>query len=264
MDTTPHHSDCSQQLLHLEHARRALSEANTVTEIKAVREKAESVRTHAQKASLGFDIQNFAAELKLQAERVGGQLLNQMKLRGGPRTGSNHAPQPSLKDLGIDKNQSARWQLEASVPEPVFRDFVRSSHAAGKEISASALIRIAKSLKERTYDDFVISELPLEFAPISLKSHLLSGDWQSLEPLHSGVAELSELVAEIRNHHYLLTNLVDAVCKQAALTPVSVDYRAIQRYLREIDCHLREIDRGLRRLRHDATLPGNMARTNSF
>ena len=53
----------------LEDAGRALAEAKTIDEIKTIRDKAEAVRQYARSASLGLQIQNYAAEVKLRAER---------------------------------------------------------------------------------------------------------------------------------------------------------------------------------------------------
>ncbi len=85
MNNLFHQQERSHQLVCLQNARRALAQANTVAQITSVRAKAESVRSYAQRASLGIEIQNYAAELKLQAERLAGHFLAELKLRGGDR-----------------------------------------------------------------------------------------------------------------------------------------------------------------------------------
>ena len=247
MNQQSHQHQRSQQLGRLRDARRALSQANTVAEITSVRAKAESVRTHAQRASLGIEIQNYAAELKLQAERLAGHFLSELKLRGGDRKSLHAQGGLKLKDLGIDKNQSARWQLAASVPESVFRDFVRDVHASGREISSAALLRLAKSLRERSLDEILVRSENRN-SKVSTHSHLLNVDWHSLESVGGDIDDITEMVNEIRNHHQLLRNVVSSICDQAALDPTSTDYRAIQRYLTEIGTHLDHIARGLQRL----------------
>jgi hypothetical protein len=256
MNQHSHQQERSQQLVHLQRARHDLARANTVAEITAVRRKAESVRSHAQQASLGIEIQNYAAELKLQAERLAGRFLAEMKLRGGDRKSRLAMDGLKLKDLGIDKNQSARWQMEAMVPEIIFRDFVRGLHAAGREISSAALLRLAKSLREGTVDELLV-RLPNEVPAVSTQSHLLNVNWQTVERPGRDIDEITELVTEIRNHHKLLTNVVHSICQRAALDPTSTDYRAIQRYLAEIDIHLRKIASGLQRLGHAAAAAGD-------
>jgi hypothetical protein len=220
-----------------------------VAQITAVRAKAESVRSHAQRASLGIEIQNYAAELKLQAERLAGHFLSELKLRGGDRKSNQSKGGLKLKDLGIDKNQSARWQLAASVPEPVFRDFVRNLHGAGREISSAKLLRLAKTLREHSLGDVLVRP-PDQLPCVGVHSHLLNSHGQSWATAGGDIDEISEMVNEIRNHHHLLTNVVASVCEQADLEPTSTDYRAIQRYLSEINLHLDALAKGLRRLGH--------------
>jgi hypothetical protein len=267
MNTPSHRKDCHSQLESLDDARRALRQANTVEEIKAVRAKAESVRAHAQHASLGIEIQNFAAELKLQAERLGGQFLLQLKLRGGDRTASSPLANLRLKDLGIDKNQSARWQLAASVPEPMFRDFVRSVHSSGQEISSAGLLRLARHLRDGRLDEIVVNHQGPEESRIphqvSTKSHLMTIGESEPEPRAPGVGELLDTVSEILCHHEMLTQVLDSVCHHAAVDRLSTDYRAVCRYLTEIKDHLHIIMTSLRRLDHDPVYRALMDRRAS-
>jgi hypothetical protein len=249
MNHHSHQHDRSHQLVRLQDARRALSQANSVAQITSVRAKAESVRSHAQRASLGIEIQNYAAELKLQAERLAGHFLAELKLRGGDRKSHQSQGGLRLSDLGIDKNQSARWQLAASVPEPVFRDFVRNLHGAGHEISSAKLLRLAKSLRQHSPGDDLIRS-PDQLPDVGIHSHLLNFNGHSWGEAGTGMDEINEMVNEIRNHHQLLTNVVASICQQADLEPTSTDYRAIQRYLSEINLHLDALAKGLRRMGH--------------
>lgn len=251
---TTHQDDHTEQLLRLNLARQDLQSANSIRQVQAVRQHAESIRTHAIRAALGIELQNLAAELKLQAERLGGQILSELRLRGGDRHGSQrNAKSQRLCDLGIDKNQSSRWQLEATVPEVTFRDFVRSLHAKGEGISSAALLRIAKDLKDQR--DQVGRQNrtpPSEPTPVSVQSHLLQPETLSINPLRRDVAQLSELVTEVQHHHEVLSHLVDSICQRASITIQSTDYRAAQRYLAEITIHLRDIACGLKRIRREA------------
>jgi hypothetical protein len=68
------------------------------------------------------------ARLMLDARRKAGETIRLMKERGelAERVGRNGS-QPgthSLDDLGLTKNQSSRYQQEASVPDEVYRDWV--------------------------------------------------------------------------------------------------------------------------------------------
>lgn len=67
------------------------------------------------------EIQQHAAEVKLRAERKAGELLAGMeKHRGGRKTGNTMSPVSTLADVGVEKEQSSRWQRIAAVPEPTF------------------------------------------------------------------------------------------------------------------------------------------------
>lgn len=84
-------------------------------------------------------IQNYAAEVKLRAERRAGELLAEMpKDEGGrpaKRTGSIVEPVSKLNDLGISKKQSHRWQAVATVPERQFEQHIADTKAAQEEKS---------------------------------------------------------------------------------------------------------------------------------
>src|SRR5690606_22789362 len=129
---------------------------------------------------------------------------------------------------------------------PIFREFVRSLHGAGQEISSAKLLRLAKSLRRSAAEgDSHAGPQPPE---VAIHSHLLGTDGGSCDSSNQDFDEISEMVNEIRNHHQLLSNVVASVCDQADLEPTSTDYRAIQRYLSEINLHLDALATGLRRL----------------
>lgn len=136
----------AHELVLLDQASRALSESRDLEEIKAIRDKAEAVRKYAQSASMGLDVQNRAAEVKLRAERQAGKLLSQLMLRGGDRRSNGHHDRLKLDDLGLTSNQSKRWQLEARIPEDLFCNHVRQTCEDGKELTSASLMRLAKSL----------------------------------------------------------------------------------------------------------------------
>ncbi len=137
--------DQQRNLIVLDQARRILTTSESLEEVKSIRDKAEAVRNYARSAALSLEVQNQAAELKLRAERRAGELLNDLRLRGGNRKCREVSKPRQLRDLGISATQSARWQLEASVPEPVFHQYIRSATEQGKELTAAGLLRVARS-----------------------------------------------------------------------------------------------------------------------
>ncbi|NQT97672.1 MAG: hypothetical protein HQ562_08030 [Candidatus Marinimicrobia bacterium] len=58
-----------------------------------------------------------AEEIKLRAERRAGELLKDTIKPGNPQLSKPTTIEPSLKDLGITRDQSSRWQQIASIPE---------------------------------------------------------------------------------------------------------------------------------------------------
>jgi hypothetical protein len=65
-----------------------------------------------------LEMQNQAAEIKIRAERRIGEMLEERESAQGQRTDlvTSCDEVPTLTDLGINRMQSSRWQLSASVP----------------------------------------------------------------------------------------------------------------------------------------------------
>jgi hypothetical protein len=128
---------------------QALNEITDMREVKSLRDRAEAARHYAQTAGLGLSFRNQATELRLRAERRAGALLAKLVKRGGDRKSSSHAESLKLSDLGIDHNQSARWQREASVPDTQFEEYIASVKTAGKEITARGLLKLERASRPR-------------------------------------------------------------------------------------------------------------------
>jgi N6-adenosine-specific RNA methylase IME4 len=134
-------------LVKLEEGRRALAEAKSIPEVKEIRDKARAIRDYLKQARYCLEMQNDAAELKLRAERRMGEMLAETPLHNGdPRLHDA----TRLSDLGIEKTQSHRYQLAATVPEPVFEDFIAKTKEAGQELTSRGVIRVAHLLKRQS------------------------------------------------------------------------------------------------------------------
>lgn len=71
---------------------------------------------------------------QLRAERKAGDWLKEH----GPSPGNPQLSQDGtvgLNDLGIDRHESSRWQLQAELPEERFHEYVDDCFATGREIS---------------------------------------------------------------------------------------------------------------------------------
>jgi N6-adenosine-specific RNA methylase IME4 len=122
----------------------------SIPDVKDIQAKAEALRRLAKQVGHGLTVQNEVAEIKLMAERKAGELLaHTVKHEGGrPRKRSHDVR--VLADLGISWMQSSRWQLEASVPETLFQDYVRKTKETGQELTSVGLLMLAGRLRKPT------------------------------------------------------------------------------------------------------------------
>ena len=128
----------------------ALANAEHVEDVKEIRDKAEAVRTYAERAGLGLEQQNAAAEVRLRAERRAGEMLAKMALHSGDRRGADAGERVTLTDLGVSKDQSARWQKLARVTAGDFDAHVTAVKGRGEELTTAGLLRLAKPARRRT------------------------------------------------------------------------------------------------------------------
>ena len=127
----------------------ALANAEHVGDVKEIRDKAEAVRTYAERAGLGLEQQNAAAEIRLRAERRAGEMLAKMALHGGDRRVADAGERVTLGDLGVSKDQSARWQKLARVTAGDFDAHVAAVKDCGEELTTAGLLRLAKPARRK-------------------------------------------------------------------------------------------------------------------
>jgi len=228
--------DGPRELALLSKASRALAEVRTIDEIKAIRDKAEAARHYAKSAAMGLEAQNFAAEVKLRAERKAGALLSALHLHGGDRGSEGADGRTTLADLGISHDQSKRWQKEASVPEKEFSDFLSSKNEAGQEITATGLIRLARQL---AVNGLAGSD--------SGNGNHSSGTIQPSVDLHStatanGPETPAEIIAELTNHRRLLATILEPVCHGNEGMLKEGERKGVNHLLVEIEVLLRRLE----------------------
>jgi hypothetical protein len=226
------------ELVLLDQAGQALAEARSLDEIKTIRDKAEAVRKYAQSASLGLDVQNRAAEVKLRAERQAGKLLSQMMLRGGDRRSKSHHDRLKLDDLGLTANQSKRWQLQARVPEVMFREFVKQTREECRELTSAGVMRLAKRLNDDPSGRNGQADSTVGHAR---NGRRLDQDGQ-FSTRHnrskcedsSARTEMGEIVAELKNHLTVLDGILSPLYGGDTPNLQSAERRMIRYLLTEI------------------------------
>lgn len=135
-----------RELSLLREAKRALQKAGTVHEAKDIRDKAEAVRCYMRQVGESLEAQNFAAEVKLRAERRAGELLAGMEKNrgGGDHRSHDVTSAPTLADIGIQKMQAHRWQTIAALPEGEFEQHVEGVKEAGRELTSAGVFKAAR------------------------------------------------------------------------------------------------------------------------
>ena len=157
-------------LTKLDQATRMLAEVKTIDDAKKIVNLAEAARVYAREVELGLEAQNHAAEIKLRAQRRGGEILAKMdadgkrETRGGDRKSKSQDDTlipPTLDDLGISKADSSRWQQIAQLPADQFEAVIAETMGADKELTTAAMLREAQSVKrDQVYADKTQQQLP--------------------------------------------------------------------------------------------------------
>ena len=136
-------------LAKLSEARRALAFAQTLEDVLSIRDQAKALEACLKIVGESLEAANDAAEVKLRAERKAGEMLAGMEKKPAGRPAENRSHDatdlpPSLKDLGIKRDQSSRWQREAAVGEETFESYLASCREEQREITQAGLLNIAK------------------------------------------------------------------------------------------------------------------------
>jgi hypothetical protein len=209
--------DC-RQLAILEAAEQRLAECKELQDVLGIRGDAETIRIYAKQRRLGLRLQNHAARIKIQAERVLGATLSAMRLRGGDRKSESRRGTLilRLRDLGISRNQSSRWQLEASVSEEEFDAFCREIEQRGEELSTGAFLRLIRA----TWRDG---------GRTARRRRPVAGQALQFREPCSG----ENAIAEIRAHLRTAAQMFAAIRLRLADRLEPVEARELPRYLRE-------------------------------
>ena len=158
----------STDLVKYNAARQALQEAHSIDEVKDILNKSDKMRAYAKQAK-DKDLEMWAAEIKLRAERRAGEMLQDMDMAKGGRpelTGHSEVPvnlennTPTLSEMEISKNESSQWQQTARIPKEDFEEHIETEKAKGKTPTSTGLRRNIQR-EERINN---IAEISKEFA----------------------------------------------------------------------------------------------------
>lgn len=208
-----------RELMVLDEVAHLLAKAQSLDDIKSLRDKSEAARTFIKAARLGLDLQNRAAELRLRAERKAGNLLSSLHLRGGNRRSKRHHAALKLEDLGISRDQSRRWQYVASVSNDEFANYLQDMIGKGREITTVGLLRFARKTQTKPRRQSVISEVSQD------------GDLRVPD----------ELLMELANHCRLLADVLRPVYEEAAIDLRKAERRIVGRLIGDMSEIIRQL-----------------------
>jgi N6-adenosine-specific RNA methylase IME4 len=150
-------------------AKAALAEAKTLQEVKKIADLAEAARVYAQRSKAGKEVEMYAVEITLLAERRLGEMLKETTKNQGANgsvvTGRGRRPvkddTPTLSDLGISKDLSSRAQIIVAIPEEHFLITIQSKSGNGT-LSRSAILKEARSAQKKSSRQKIVSILKSE------------------------------------------------------------------------------------------------------
>jgi hypothetical protein len=136
-------------LANLDRVRIALAKAKTLPEVKKIRDIAEASRVCAKAAHMSKESLDYAAELKLSAERKAGTILARLQKSSGGRpekTAASFAAvseyQKTLEETDTPTRTARYWQEVAAIPEETVKSYVTKAKLDDKNpVTTSGLIR---------------------------------------------------------------------------------------------------------------------------
>jgi hypothetical protein len=138
--------------------RRQLAEVESISSVKDVADKYEAYRVYFKKAGDSLELQNKAAEIRLWSLRRAGELLAEIVKHGGSRKASSNDENLSLRALGIDHNNSARWQKLSALGESEFEKYIEAAKSDGKEITINGAMRLATKPVQEPAEDWSLPD----------------------------------------------------------------------------------------------------------
>ena len=118
--------------------REALERVETPSQAKDYLAQVDAAKAWARKINLSFQVQNEIAARGLEAERKFGEILSTVL-----RSGNNHVTRTAtLKQIGIDRMQSSRYQKLARIPALEFDTYIANTMASGREVTRKGALSL--------------------------------------------------------------------------------------------------------------------------
>ncbi|MDZ4344455.1 MAG: DNA N-6-adenine-methyltransferase [Candidatus Binatia bacterium] len=133
-------------LVRYEAARVALQAANSVDEVKDIRDKAQAMAAYARQAN-DTQLVEWATEIKVRAERRAGELTAEIEPLQGRRTSPHNGEKSKaevLSELGITTQTASRWERLAAIPEEKFEHAVAAAKEVAHEVTTAAMLRLSR------------------------------------------------------------------------------------------------------------------------
>lgn len=129
---------------------RMLAECKTIEDIIDIRDLAEVSAHYAKVKGLGLEAMNYASEIKIRAEVKLGRVLQETVPKGRHKksTGGSRLS-PTVPELGLSYNESARSQTIAAIPDEVKEEYFAETKAKKEEITTKGLLRKARLQKRK-------------------------------------------------------------------------------------------------------------------
>lgn len=147
-------------LIKFDEAKRALAVATSIDEVREIRNQAEALRAYHRQSRDSLHMQNQCAEIKIRAERRGGEILIAMAERGERRSQSDGRPSEvlhdatlNLDDLDIERTQSHRWQAIARIPDDDFEEHIRTTKEREDELTSRGIEWLARRHRCKVVED---------------------------------------------------------------------------------------------------------------
>lgn len=157
----------SQSLILRDNIKHDLLQIKSVEEGMTHLNKLNAISVWVKAEKKDAELQNIIAEQKLRTQRILGTLLKTEVKPGG--NGNNQYGNVTDRDnskltiMGLNRTQSSTFQQIADIPEDDFEEFISEKkdavNNAVAELTTTGAVRLAKSIKQKREDLYVVSDL---------------------------------------------------------------------------------------------------------